>query len=508
MTRSGNILDLPALAVRAAAARAAGKRVVHCHGVFDLLHVGHIRHFRWARRLGDLLLVTVTPDRYVNKGPHRPFFNERLRAEAVAALGCVDGVAVNCWPTAVEAIRLLRPRLYVKGQDYRAVRADVTGEIAREKAAVCSVGGRIAFTDDVVFSSSRLLNRCAPFFPPETTDYLAGFLRRRSLQDVLAPLQAARRLEVLVVGEAIIDEYRYCEAIGKSSKEPTLAVKQLGREFFAGGILAVANHVAGFCGRVGLVTLLGAQNPRLGFIRRKLRPNVVPRFLYRRDAPTIVKTRYVESYHFAKMLEVYEFNDALPEEATRRKLRALLARELPRYDAVIVVDYGHGMLDDEVIALLCRRARFLALNVQANAGNIGYHTVGRYPRADLVCVAENEIRLESRDRRGDLRGLVRGLSKKLGFKKIIVTRGKHGCLAYDSRRGFAEIPAVAGRIEDRIGAGDAFLSLAALCVAQDAPMEIAGFVGNVAGARAVATVGNRAPVGKAELLKNIEALIK
>ena len=95
--------------------RVAGKTIIHCHGVFDLLHIGHIKHLEAARQLGDLLVVTTTPDRFVNKGPHRPAFPEKLRAEALASLACVDFVAVTEWPTAVETIQIVRPSLYVKG---------------------------------------------------------------------------------------------------------------------------------------------------------------------------------------------------------------------------------------------------------------------------------------------------------------------------------------------------------------------------------------------------------
>ncbi len=502
------ILSLEDLAAASAEARAAGRRVAHCHGVFDLLHIGHIRHFQKARAMGDMLVVTLTSDRYVNKGPHRPSFNENLRAEALASLDCVDCVAINRRPTAVEAIRLIRPQFYVKGSDYRRAKDDITGGIRREKAAVRAAGGRLAFTDDIVFSSSSLLNQRLPLFPPAVHEYLNGFRRRLGLRAALQPLQAAADLKVLVIGEAIIDEYVYCEAIGKSSKEPTLVVRQLERESFAGGALAVANHVAGLGAKVRLVTFLGAQNSRLGFIKGKLRPNVKPRFLYRADAPTIVKRRYVEQYHFSKLLEIYEINDALMDERDGRALRAVLQRELPLYDVVIVVDYGHGMLDDKTIQLICRKARYLTVNAQSNAGNIGYHTIDRYPRADLACLTEAEMRMEARDRRGDLRRLVPAFSRRTGFRRLLVTRGKSGCLAYDRREGFVEVPAFAGQVQDRIGAGDAFLSVAALCDRLGAPLEISSLVGNAAGARAVATIGNRDFLEKAALVKHLESLLK
>ena len=504
----GKVLSLEEVSAASAKARAAGRRVVHCHGVFDLLHIGHIRHFQAARAMGDMLVVTVTPDRYVHKGPHRPCFNESLRAEAVAALDCVDLAAVNRWPTAVEAIRMIRPRLYVKGSDYRNAKDDVTGGIRREESAVRSAGGRLAFTDDVVFSSTGLINRNLPLFAPAVRDYLDGFRRRFGLSAALRPLKEAGALKVLVVGEAIVDEYVYCNAIGKSSKEPTLVVRQLESELFAGGSLAVANNAAGLQAKVGLVSFLGKQNTRLEFIRSKLRPNVKARFLYRAGAPTIVKRRYVEQYHFTKLLEVYEINDALMKPGDGRALRAILARELPRHDAVIVVDYGHGMLEEATIALICRKARYLAVNAQSNAGNIGYHTIDRYPRADLACMTENELRMEARDRRGDLRRLIPAFSRRTGFKRLVVTRGSNGCLAYDRREGFVEVPAFAGHVQDRVGAGDAFLSVAALCDRLGAPLEVTGFIGNAAGAQAVATVGHRDFLDKATLVKHMESLLK
>jgi cytidyltransferase-like protein len=108
------ILSLEGLAAAIEEHRADGRRVVLCHGIFDLLHPGHIRHFEAARHEGDVLAVTLTPDRYVNKGPGRPVFNERLRLESIAALASVDHVALNRWPTAVETIHLLKPDVYAR----------------------------------------------------------------------------------------------------------------------------------------------------------------------------------------------------------------------------------------------------------------------------------------------------------------------------------------------------------------------------------------------------------
>lgn len=507
-TARRKVFELEMLPEVLATLRADGKKIVHCHGVFDLIHIGHIRHFEQAKQLGHVLVVTVTPDRFVNKGPHRPVFTEALRAEAVAALDCVDYVAINQWPMAVETIRIIRPDFYVKGMDYRDASSDRTGGIALEEVAVEAAGGRLAFTDDITFSSTTLINRHVSPFSPEVNDYLADFRTRYTAADVIGFIERVQTLKVLVVGEAIIDEYQYCEAIGKSSKEPMLAVKRLSTETFAGGVLAVGNNVASFADHVGVLTCIGGDRAYAEFIQEKLDPRIRSTLLAREGSPTIVKRRFVENYFFTKLLEVYELNDGAPGASDNAQLCRALEEQLPLYDVVIVVDFGHGMITDDAVDQLCRHSRFLAVNAQSNAGNTGYHTISRYPRADFVCLAEPEIRLEARDRRGELRPMVSELATRMNVKRLVVTRGKFGCICYSNGVGFTEPPAVAGRVVDRMGAGDAFLSVAALCAAQDTPMEIVGFIGNAVGAQAVATVGHRNSIDRISLFRHIESLLK
>jgi rfaE bifunctional protein nucleotidyltransferase chain/domain len=508
MALRDKIVTVEALAELLKPLRHQNQKIVHCHGVFDLLHIGHIRHFHEAKGFGDILIITITPDRYVNKGPHRPAFSEEMRVEAIAALDCIDFVAINQWPTAVEVLHHLQPHFYVKGPDYKKAEEDRTGGILREEEAINAVGGQLVFTKDVTFSSSNLINRHLPIFPKEVSDYLTQFAAKYTLDEVVNYLEKAHSLKVLVVGEAIIDEYQYCEGIGKSSKEPTLVVKQLSQEKFAGGILAVGNHVANFCEQVGMITFLGSERSQEDFIRNKLNRHIKPIFLYRKDSPTIVKRRFVENYFFTKLLEVYEINDGLLDKNDNEQLCAILREQVPLYDIVIMVDFGHSMMSKEAIEILSKNAKFLALNVQSNAGNLGYHTLSTYPRADYVSIAENEIRLETRDRRGHLRPMVKEIAQNLGCKQVAVTRGKRGSLCYSADEEFFEIPAFANQIVDRIGAGDASLSITALCAAQQAPMEIVGFIGNAVGAQAVATVGNRNSIERVSLIKHIESLLK
>jgi rfaE bifunctional protein nucleotidyltransferase chain/domain len=505
---NGKIKPLEELAALLALQRAQGKKIVHCHGVFDLLHIGHIRYFEQARGMGDVLVVTVTPDCYVDKGPHRPAFPEALRAEAVASLNCVDLVGINRWPTAEETLRLLRPDVYVKGSEFKDTTSDMTGKIAMEEKVVREIGATLSFAEDIVFSSTQLINRHLSNLPREIKKYLDLFRQRYTVAEVMEILDRMSSLDVLVIGDTILDEYQYCDAIGKSSKDPVLALKYQSCDLFAGGVLAVANHVANFANKVQLMTVLGERDSYADFILSQLHPNVSPYFAIQKNAPTLIKRRFIDGYSLNKLLEIYVMDDSgLPDEKDRQVCE-WLREHLPKYDVVIAADYGHGAVSKGMIQALCGNARFLAVNTQANAGNRGFHALSRYPRSDYVVLAEHEIRLLTRDLRGDVRSLMDPLAKELGVSRFVVTQGRMGCTVRGVNGEYVEVPSFAQNIVDRVGAGDAFFAVTSLAAVQNVPDEVIGFLGNIMGALAVEMVGNKKPVDKLNAKKYIVSLLK
>lgn len=489
------------------AAREAGRKIVHCHGVFDLLHIGHIRYFEQARQMGDLLLVTLTPDRFVDKGPGRPAFGEDLRAESIASLDSVDYVVINQWPTAEETLRALRPDIYVKGQEFRDVSSDPTGKMGLEAAVVKEIGAELAFAGDIVFSSSNLINRYFSQQPDELKSYLELFRQRASIEGINALFERMAGLKVLVVGDAILDAYQYCDTIGKSSKDPTLAMKFRSEDLFAGGVFAVANHVAGFVDQVDLLTVIGEVNSREEFIRAQLRDNVNPTFFVQPGAPTLTKRRFIDAYALNKLLEIYEMDDSGLPQKQADAFNNWLRERIKDYDLVIVSDFGHGTINDDSVRLL-QKASFLAVNTQANAGNRGFNTIGRYPGADFGCLAEHELRLEYRVVRGDIRPYLYHLVGRLGASRFIVTQGRRGCEVCSARGEFVKVPSFARNTVDRVGAGDAFFSVAALAAMLDAPDEMIGFVGSIAGSLAVEIIGNEKSIDRSAAQKFITALLK
>lgn len=509
MVARDKIHSLPEVAEIAATTRAQGKSVVLCHGVFDLLHMGHVRHFEAARREGDVLIVTITADRFVNKGPGRPIFPEHIRAEMLAAIGYIDHVAINPHPTAEEPLRQIRPDVYVKGSDYENPEEDVTGGIARERDAVEEHGGRLVFTKDITFSSSSLINRYLDVYDPPLRDYLDQFRKENTLEQLLELIERVRPMRVLMVGDTIIDEYEYVEGLGKASKENIIATRSKGREIFAGGVIAAANHVASFCAEVEVITTFGELDDYGDIALTGLKPNVRVTALRREGAPTTRKTRFVEVAYTRKLFEVYTFDDTPCGISLETEINKLIEKKAAAYDLTIVTDFGHGLIAPSTIRTMQTHSRFLAVNAQTNAGNQGFNLVTKYPRADYICIDGNEARLAVSDKFGEIAVIAgKTLPERIDCKRLIVTGGLHGCVTYDAAVGTRRIPVFTRTVVDTVGAGDAFFAISAPLVAVGGDMEQIGFIGNAAGALKVGIVGHRSSIEKVPLVKFLTTLMK
>ena len=507
MTANPKIKTLKELAALLAKARRAGKTVALCHGVFDLMHPGHVVHFREARAMADILVVTITPDRLVNKGPGRPIFNQQLRLDTLAAVQFIDHAALNEWPTAVEAIRLLKPNVYVKGADYADHGADVTGKISDEEAAVRAVGGRLALTGGFRSSSSFLINRFFSSYPEATQEYLHRMRQKHSSDEIIGRLKALSDLKVLIVGEAILDEYLYCIPLGKTPKDTIVATKFSTQERFAGGAVATANHLAGLCREVTLLTSVGPDGEEEEFLRGKLRSNVRMDSMRTADRPTVRKRRFLEPNFMTKMFEIQYLDDSPIEKRDEESLGAKLQTLLARHDFAVVNDFGHGLLTPKLRRLLSHSRKFLALNTQSNSANHGFNAVTNYSRADYVAIDEPELRLAARSRYGELQDESSRLRKALKATTFLVSRGHRGS-AVLTGRGWEETPALATKIVDRTGAGDALFAITSPCAFRGFAPDVLGLVANCAGAMAVEIVGNREPVDPTSLYKFIQTLLK
>jgi bifunctional ADP-heptose synthase (sugar kinase/adenylyltransferase) len=312
----------------------------------------------------------------------------------------------------------------------------------------------------------------------------------------------------MLIGDAIIDEYHYCRALGRSAKSNHVVNQYLSHEVFAGGSLAVANHLASLCREVRLVTLLGETDPREEFIRAKLRPNVVPVFFRRPDGPTVVKKRYLDQYLNQKLFEVNYLNTQSVDGQVEAGVLGYLGREMPGVDLVLVSDYGHGLITAPVIREMERLGQPLAVNTQNNGANVGYNMITKYRRPSFVCLDEAELRWAAQDKEGPIEDVLARMAGVLGCASMITTLGRRGSVGLTAGGETARTPIFSSRVIDTIGAGDAYFAYTAPLALGGVPLELVSFVGNAAGAIAVKIVGNRRPVEKTELLEFVSVLLR
>jgi rfaE bifunctional protein kinase chain/domain len=503
------IKNLEDLKTIAADLKLKGKKVVHCHGVFDLLHIGHIKHFQEAKAFGDVLIVTITPDEYVNKGPNRPAFETTLRLEALAALESIDFVSANEWPIAAETIKMVQPDIYCKGPDYKNHKDDVTGKINDEKEAVESISGQIRYTADITYSSSNLLNMYGNIYNKSQKYFIESRFINSHFDGIKAKIDELQNLKVLVVGETIIDQYVFCEALGKSGKEPVLVLRDLGMEQYTGGAAVIARHLSDFCGSISLLSMLGEKKEHEDFVLDSLPDNIESYFIYKDDAPTITKKRFVDYISKSKSLGVYSINDSQMNDKNLNQLHAYLDDLIPKHDLVIISDYGHGFISRETAKQISKQSVFTSLNAQINAANIGYHTMNNYKNIDCAIINETELRHELRDRESDVETLMKQLSKSLHIKNMIVTQGSGGATLYSAEDEiYHYCPAFAAKVVDKIGSGDAMLALLSCSIKNGFDPDLSLFVGSLAAAQSVETIGNSTPVSKTQLLKTFNHAIK
>ena len=491
--------------------RAEGKKIVQCHGTFDLIHPGHIYHLEEAKGYGDLLVVTLTAEKFVNKGPGRPYFNDALRSKSLAALECVDYVVIIPYAAAVEAIMCVKPHVYCKGREYADAANDVTGNIREDVAAVEKVGGEIHYLGSVVFSSSKIINSQFDHVPAEVKQVCQELAKSYPPEKIRDAVEALSSLRVLVVGDIIIDRYSYLRVQGLTSKNRILSGRHLYEDTQPGGSLAVFNHIKQFTPHVKLVSLLGNEPWAAELLHKSMAPEQ-DLVVKDDDFTTIIKQRFVESAgvekELGKLFSVNFIDADPPDERLEELLLKKVSDALPGVDLVVIADFGHGMMFDRLRELLQDKAPYLAVNCQTNSFNHGFNIISRqYQRVDCFSLDEQELLLACARKHIDYTKEMEKLRKDLKASSAWLTRGRVETIGVSDQGKPFTIPPLATAVIDPIGAGDCFYSLAALMAAQKQPIELSTFLGQLAGAQAVGIVGNTEPISKSVLLKSAMSLV-
>ncbi len=481
------------------------KKVGLCHGVFDLLHIGHIKHFEQAKKIVDVLVVSITSDKFVTKGPDRPAFKQELRMQAIAALKDVDYICLSDSKTAIKNLQILRPQFFIKGNDYKDSKKDITGEIRNEIKVLKKFRGKTYFTQGITSSSSKILNEFFNNKSKSQEKFLNKIKKKFTFEYINKLINKFKSKTVLVLGETIIDKYNFTEAIGKSGKEPNLVLRDLKTEQYLGGAVAIALNLSQFCKKINLLTVIGEKGDYLKEIKKKLPKNINLIFIKKVDSPTIVKKRYLDLPSMNKIFGVYDINDDdlnLKQEAELKKKFEKLNR---KSDFILISDYGHGFITKKISKIISNSKKFIALNAQINANNIGFHTLKNYKNIDFVIINEKELRHELRNRNGDLKKLIKVFTHNQNIKDLIVTRGSSGAILYNKKNKlFYYCPALSDKILDKVGSGDTMLTQSSLALYMSGSRELCLFLGSVAASETIKNFGNKNQIQKENFLKSIK----
>ena len=487
-----------------------GKTIALCHGVFDLVHPGHIIHFEQAKEMADVLVVSITAARYVRKGPGRPYFDDEMRMKFLSAIGCIDYVMLSENYTVDDIIESVEPDIYVKGEEYAKAEDDITGKIVDEKALVEKHGGRLGFTTGQVFSSTKLINTAMSGLSDEVVSFMQDFKTRHTMKEIRDYAEKAGKLKVLVIGDVIIDKYTYCTVQGTMSKDMGYSARLSYSEEYLGGAVAITRHLASFSEDVTLMSIIGSEEGMRLRLFDELADKVQLRLTYSSIYPTIVKHRYLtrneKREEYRKIFAINNIPEKMQyEEEAYKSFKERLKEKIADYDAVFLCDFGHGVVDREIMDIVQENAKYLILNCQTNSTNRGLNIITKYRRADVFTLDQQELKLAFPDTVWDENislGRLAGHLKGNGW----LTRGAKGAWGIAGGE-IQECPAFTLSVKDTIGAGDAFFSVAGIFTAAGAPVEVGTIMGNIGGALGANIVGNKEAVEKVNVLKFANTLM-
>jgi rfaE bifunctional protein kinase chain/domain len=485
--------------------RPRAKTVVMCHGTFDIVHPGHLRHLMYAREKADLLIASVTADAQITKANYRPYVPEELRATNLAALEIVDWVFIDPHPTPVENILALQPDYFAKGYEYLS--NGVASKTRDEVAAVKSYGGEMLFTPgDIVYSSSALMEEQLPKIE---VDKLVILMQSEKIGfgDLRRTLRQLEGIRVHLVGDTIVDHYSYCSLLGATAKSPTFSVRYQRTEHFAGGAAAVARHMRAAQARVTLSTVLG-DDPAKEFVVQAIAGAGVELLpVIDKMRPTTQKERFFAEGQ--KMLQVDRVdNRAIGESTVQALASALQGHEA---DVVVFSDFRHGIFNRETVERLKAAIPPGALRVADSQVSNRWGNILEFTDFDLLTPNEREARFALGDQDSVIRPLALKLFREARCRALILKLGERGILGYRSPgpmpREFFTVDSFVDVVSDPIGAGDALLAYASLALRATDSIVIAAILGSIAAAVECERQGNL-PVTPAEVEQKIGLLEK
>lgn len=426
------------------------------HGVFDIIHYGHILYFKEAKTKVDHLIVSVTSDRFAGKGPGKPIFKLDKRIEVLKSIKYIDKIIISDNKTAVKNLKIVKPDFYIKGKDYKNLKDDLSGQILIEKKTVEKYGGKILFTKSELHSSSAIANDVFEYINNDIKKILNKIDKNQFQQKLFKFFKTKSEKKILIIGESIIDILRFIEVSGKANKSNIISTKFIEEEENSGGILLIANFLNLFFKNITL--LYCGTYEDLIKIKKFLNKNIKIEYLQTKNK-LIKKIRYIDKYSSQK---IFQNNHNESDKLTitdESKVINKINKIKNKFDEILLFDYGYIYSSEKLFKSIKNKiSKKITINCQSNSYNFGYNLADKFKSGKIISMDENEFRLIVRNREGKLINILKEKKEIFNkFKYLIVTQGKNGCLL-KKNNDIIHVPCVLKPAIDSTGAGDIFLS--------------------------------------------------
>ena len=455
------------------------KKIIQCHGVFDLVHPGHLRHFLYCKSIGEILVVSITSDKFIKKGIYRPLVPENLRAINLAAIEMVDYVIINRKNTPYSLIKKIKPNFFAKGLEYSSQNSINKNLTNKEKKIVESYGGKLIFTPgDFVNSSSKIID----YYPPDLKfEKLKLLMDTENIKfdDLIKCIKQLKKIKITVIGDIIVDTVSNCKVIGGLHKTPTLSVQVTDNKDYIGGAAIVAAHLRGFSDNVEIISTLG--NDKKGnFVKKELNKlGIKKKIFYENNRPTTNKNSFYAQKH--KLIKIDTVNNSYINDETLN----LMIDELKKCksDIIFFSDFRHGIFNNQTVRKFLNsinyKKSFLVADSQVASrwGNIL-----DFKNFNLITPTENEARLALFEQDLGIRPLATKLLQKSNSKNLIMKLGERGLIALSRSRksDYISLDPFVKNLVDSNGAGDALLAYSATSLFKTNSLIISSIIGILA----------------------------
>ena len=481
------------------------KKAILCHGVFDIVHPGHVRHLTYAKSQADIMIVSCTGDRFIDKGIYRPHIPQKMRALNLAAFEMVDYVLIDENKKPLNLLKKLKPDYFAKGFEYTS--KGFPAATQEEKNELDKFGGKLIFTPgDVVYSSTKFINSSPPNLDLDKLD-LTMKTNNVSFEDLLKTIKKIKGTSVHIIGDTIVDTYTKTNFIGGQTKTPTFSVLYDKEESFVGGAAIVALHMKAAGAKVKFTTIVS--NDKKGkFVKKELNKNKIQcNFFEEKNRPTTDKNTFMSTTY--RLLKVDTLSNAPINDETLSKIISLIKKD--KSSVTIFSDFRHGIFNPRSIQKLLNAIPKKSFKAGDSQVASRWGNITEFKKFDLITPNEREARFSLADQDSTVGKLADLLYEKTKCQNLILKLGPRGVFCNGLKNKKMQPPFSVGiftdNVQDAVGTGDALLAYSSLSLKVSGSLIIAAILGSFAAACACEVEGN-VPITIDKIINKIKEVQK